>query len=66
MKKILTALKLISITDGIDMGCMENKQKGFVDKKLFKKEKVEGKEVEGTECAERIIIPKKALRGKTR
>ena len=46
------------------MGCMENEQKAFVDENFIKKEKVEGKEVEGTECAESTIIPKKALREK--
>ena len=42
----------------------ERLKNGFVDEKLFKKEKVEGKEVKDTECSERTIIPKKALREK--
>ena len=50
------------ISDGIDMGCQENVTKGMVPDDIFRIERTGDQLVRGTECYERAILPKKAMR----
>jgi predicted thioredoxin/glutaredoxin len=49
----------VHVSDGIDMGTIQNTIKGIVGKEIFEEEKVENVIVKGVEASERTFLNKK-------